>query len=150
MHNDDEQGYEKMPRAGLIPYMHTPRGIEYLMMISSDPIRGGPRPMISKGKIENGETALECAIREAEEELGFRRRNGRGEPVMIWHGRTQLYSCAYDLTVYAVEIMDRFDFAAWCDETEYIEWHTLDDFKKKGRRDHVPYVELVERYVRKI
>lgn len=146
MHNDnDEVGYEKHPRSGLIPYLVTPgKDISYLMMISSDPKFGGPRPMISKGKIENGETTLSCAIREAEEELGYKQRNGRGEPILVWEGRTQLYSCAYELTVYGIEIMDRYDFDKWCEETEYTEWLTLEEFRKHGRRDHLKYVELLE------
>lgn len=146
MHNNnDEVGYEKHPRSGLIPYLVTPgKDISYLMMISSDPKFGGPRPMISKGKIENGETTLSCAIREAEEELGYKQRNGRGEPILVWEGRTQLYSCAYELTVYGIEIMDRYDFDKWCEETEYTEWLTLEEFRKHGRRDHLKYVELLE------
>lgn len=150
MHNN-EPGYEKESRAGLIPFLTDTNGeLKYLMMISSDSKFGGPRPMISKGKIENGESALECAIREAEEELGYKPRNGRGEPVLLFNGRTQLYSCAYQLTVYGIEIMDRYDFDKWSDETEYTVWMSLDEFKLKGRRDHLHYLELLEKYVRKI
>ena len=65
--NTDESQYEKAPRAGLIPFIRSERGIEYLMMIASDPKFGGPRPMISKGKIEDGETQKQAALREAEE-----------------------------------------------------------------------------------
>lgn len=101
--------------------------------------------MISKGKIEKDETTLECAIREAEEELGLLRRNLRGEIFEIFNGRVQLYSGAYHLTVYAVEIQDRYDFDKWCDETLYTEWHTLESFKEEGRRDHIKFVEELER-----
>lgn len=144
-----EEDYEKDPRAGLIPFLRCADGqLRYLMMVASDPKFGGPRPMISKGKIEDGENAFECAMREAEEELGLNPRNTRGEALCIFEGRIELYSCAYHLTVFAIEIQDRYDFGKWCDETEYTEWMTLDEFKERGRKDHVRFVEELERRVR--
>lgn len=148
MHSSDEDGYEKRPRAGLIPYLKGEDGVlRYLMMVSSDPKFGGPRPMISKGKIEGTESTLECAIREAEEELGFKQRNKRGEYCVVFQGRVELFSGAYDLTVYGVEIQDRYDFDKWCDETEFTTWMTLESFMTKGRRDHIKFLEELERTV---
>lgn len=142
---DDESGYEKRSRAGLIPYLRDEDGVLlYLMMVSSDPKFGGPRPMISKGKIEDGESTIDAAVREAEEELGLQVRNTRGTPKMIFEGRQELFSGAYHLTVYGVEILDRTDFGKWCDETEYTIWMSLDEFKVKGRKDHVKFVEALE------
>lgn len=146
---NDEAGYEKRARAGLIPFRRNKNGeLKYLMMVSSDPKFGGPRPMISKGKIESNEGTLECAIREAEEELGFKKRNARGEIFEIFSGRQELYSGAYHLTVYAVEIQDKYDFDKWCDETEYTVWMTLDSFREKGRRDHIKFLETLEERIR--
>jgi len=148
MHSSDEKGYEKRARAGLIPFMRDDAGeLRYLMMVSSDSKFGGPRPMISKGKIEKGETVLEAAIREAEEELGFKRRNARGPYHQVFTGRVTLYSGAYDLAVFGVEIQDRMDFDKWCDETEYTVWVSKAEFKQQGRRDHVAFVEELERIV---
>lgn len=144
----DESAYEKRARAGLIPFVRGGAQVQYLMMVSSDPKFGGPRPMISKGKIEDGESSLGAAIREAEEELGFKQRNTRGSILSIFSGRVQLYSGAYDLDVFGVEIQDRYDFDKWCSETEFTLWMTLEDFRLKGRRDHVPYVETLEGMVR--
>lgn len=145
---NDEVGYEKRSRAGLIPWMRDEEGVlKYLMMVSSDPKFGGPRPMISKGKIEPDETPLAGAIREAEEELGLVQRNMRTEPEMIYEGRQELYSGAYHLTVYAVQIYDRADFDKWCDETEYTVWLSLEEFKHVGRRDHVKFVEELQRRI---
>lgn len=147
---DDESGYEKKPRAGLIPYILDHDGeYKYLMMVSSNPKFGGPRPMISKGKIEPNETMLEAAVREAEEELGFKMQNARGSLLKIYEGRQELFSGAYHLAVYAVEIIDRSDFGMWCDETEYIIWMSLKEFKEGGRRDHVKFVEELERMLTK-
>lgn len=148
MHEIDESGYEKRARAGLIPYLKRDGDAPiYLMMVSSDPKFGGPRPMISKGKIENGETPLEGAVREAEEELGFQLRNSRGELKQIFEGRVELFSGAYHLTVFGVEIQDRYDFGKWCDETEYTVWMDLEEFRLKGRKDHVKFVEELERMI---
>ena len=150
MHKN-EDGYEKSPRAGLIPFMRDANGqIQYLMMISSDPKFGGPRPMISKGKIEDNEDAMGCAIREAEEELGFKQRNARGDYHPVFEGRVELYSCAYNLTVFGVEIQDRYDFDKWCEETEYVVWMTLDEFKENGRRDHIKFVQRLEEIIRNV
>jgi 8-oxo-dGTP pyrophosphatase MutT (NUDIX family) len=148
MHEIDESGYEKRARAGLIPYLRIEGAVpQYLMMVSSDPKFGGPRPMISKGKIEDGETPLEGAVREAEEELGYQMRNARGTLKLVFEGRVELYSGAYDLTVFGVEIQDRYDFGKWCDETEYTLWMTLEEFRAKGRKDHVRFVEELERMI---
>jgi 8-oxo-dGTP pyrophosphatase MutT (NUDIX family) len=144
----DESGYEKRARAGLIPYIREDDGtLKYLMMVSSDPKFGGPRPMISKGKIEDGEGPLAAAVREAEEELGFQVRNARGLPRLIFEGRQALFSGAYHLTVYGVEVMSRWDFGKWCDETEYTLWMSLDEFRAQGRKDHVKFVEELERSI---
>lgn len=150
MHDTDESGYEKRPRAGLIPYMRNAQGdLQYLMMVSSDPKFGGPRPMISKGKIEDGESTLEGAVREAEEELGLRRSNIKdGTLFELAFERVVLHSGTYDLTVYGCQIADRYDFDKWCDETEYTIWMTLPEMQQKGRKDHVKYVEQLERIVR--
>lgn len=149
MHEIDESGYEKRARAGLIPYIRGEDGIPlYLMMVSSDPKFGGPRPMISKGKIEDGETPLEGAVREAEEELGFHMRNARGTLKLVFEGRVELYSGAYHLTVFGCEIQDRYDFGKWCEETSYILWLTLAEFRQVGRKDHVKFVEELERMIR--
>jgi 8-oxo-dGTP pyrophosphatase MutT (NUDIX family) len=146
MHNTDELGYEKRARAGIVPYMLSEDGtIEYLMMVSSDPKFGGPRPMISKGKIERGEGVLDAALREGEEELGLKRRNIRKGSIRdLADERVVLHSGTYDLTLFSCEIIDRYDFNKWCDETEYVIWMTLEDFRDEGRRDHVKYVEALE------
>jgi 8-oxo-dGTP pyrophosphatase MutT (NUDIX family) len=149
MHDKDETQYEKRARAGLIPYIKTPDGYQYLMMISSDPKFGGPKPMISKGKIEPGETPAQAALREAEEELGLKAFNIKDESFDFLVGeRVILYSGTYDLSLYSCEILDRHDFDKWCDETEYTEWFSLMDFQQRGRRDHIKYVERLENKLR--
>jgi 8-oxo-dGTP pyrophosphatase MutT (NUDIX family) len=123
MEHQDEPDYEKRARAGLIPYLRDEQGImQFLMMVSSNAKFGGPRPMLSKGKIEEGESTLEAALREAEEELGLLRENLLDQPVLVAEERVVLRSGAYHLTVYAAPIRDRWNFGKWCDETEYTTW----------------------------
>lgn len=149
MDHIDEQQYEKRARAGLIPWMKGEDGVPvFLMMVSSNAKFGGPRPMLSKGKIEEGETAFECAVREAEEELGLVRSNMKSEPYLLTEERVVLRSGTYHLTVYAVEIRDRWDFGKWCDETEYTLWLNRDQFEQDGRKDHVKYVNMLYERVR--
>jgi 8-oxo-dGTP pyrophosphatase MutT (NUDIX family) len=140
----DELQYEKKPRAGLIPYINQDGKYHYLMMIASNPKYGGPRPMISKGKIEENETAFEAAVREAEEELGLIKFNMKSTPWLLADERVTLRSGTYQFTLYAVEIFDRTMFDPWCSETEYTEWFTASDFAVHGRRDHIKFVELLE------
>ena len=145
MFDETEMNYEKRPRAGMIPYTRNQRGeLIYRMMVASDPIYGGPKPMISKGKIEDGEEPLETALREAKEELGLYEHNLKGEPKKVADERVRLRSGTYHLTVYAVEINNRLDFGPWEEETAYTEWMTLAEFKEHGRKDHYKYLEKIE------
>lgn len=142
--HEDELQYEKRPRAGLIPWLRDDKGeLRFLMMVSSDPKFGGPRPMISKGKIEAGEDAFECAIREAVEELGLKRENLAATPELLTHERVTLRSGTYMLTLYSAPIYERWDFQMWCEETEYTVWMSLEEFRTEGRRDHVKFLEML-------
>jgi 8-oxo-dGTP pyrophosphatase MutT (NUDIX family) len=141
MEHLDETTYEKRPRAGLIPYLWNQGVPNFLMMIASDSKFGGPRPMLSKGKIEDGESEIECALREAEEELGLLRENLTDKPFLVAEEQVVLRSGTYYLTVYAAPIRDRWDFGKWCDETEYTRWMTLEEFREEGRKDHIKFVE---------
>lgn len=135
--------YQQPPKAGLIPYIREDGEVKFLTMISSDPKFGGPKPMISKGGIEDGETAIEAAIREAEEELGLRRENIIGSVHHLTSEIVVLYSGTYQLDVYYCQVQDRYDFDKWCDETLYTQWMSLSEFQSEGRRDHIPFIRRV-------
>ena len=133
------------PKAGLIPYIVDPKDgkLKMLFMVASDPKYGGPKPMISKGTIEDGEDTLVAAIREAHEELGLKQNNIDGLPFKVWEGFVQLRTSQYNLIVYGVKIKDKHDFDKWQHETLYTTWMTNESFQEKGRRDHKPIVQLL-------
>lgn len=137
------------PRAGLIPYIKDSDGqLRYLFMVSSAQQYGGLKPMISKGKVEDGEDTLTAAFREAEEELGLNLSNVIGQSFKVADEHVYLRSANYRLTVYAVEVQSKYNLKMWGDETEYIVWLTLDEFREQGRRDHIRYVEIAEHRIR--
>jgi 8-oxo-dGTP pyrophosphatase MutT (NUDIX family) len=128
----DEPEYEKRARAGLVPYIIEDGIIKVLTMVASNPLYGGPRPMLSKGKIEDGEDSKTAAVREAVEELGLIEDNIVGGVWLLADQRVELRSGAYNLSLYAARIMDRYDFDKWQDETEYTTWLTLEEFREQA------------------
>lgn len=132
------------PRAGLIPYIRDADGqVRFLMMVSSNPRFGGPRPMVSKGKIEDGETPFSAAVREAEEELGFVKSNAIALSYIIGDEHVWLRSTNYHLTMFAVEVGSKYNFVKWGDETKYTIWMTSEEFAARGRSDHLIYVQRI-------
>ena len=127
----------KIERSGLIPCFINDSGeLEMMFMKPSNPLYGGDRYQIAKGKIEVGESALETAIRESHEELGLRHDN-------ICHtfycgnflGRTEIFAAI----IYNKEDFDDFQ----PDETESVRWMTMSEFADIGRDIHIDVVECV-------
>lgn len=135
------------PKAGLIPYIVDTDGqLKMLFMVASDPKFGGSKPMISKGTIEDGETAEHAAVREAIEELGLKPENIKGNLIKVFEDKVTLRSSNYDLTIYGVEVYNKTNFDKWDYETLFATWMTQESFETKGRRDHKPIVNtLIEK-----
>lgn len=147
---DLKEYYMREKKAGLIPYYYDEKtkSYKYLFMVSSDPKFGGPRPMISKGTVEDGEELFIAAIREAQEELGFIKENTDGSYIRIYDEHVILRSgYEYDLTIFAVRISDRKMFDKPGFETKYTVWMTNESFSKKGRKDHAPIVNFLENHL---
>lgn len=137
------------PRAGLVPYFTDANGVtKFLFMVSSNPRFGGPRPMVSKGKIEPDESPFDAAVREAEEELGFVKSNAAALSHLIGDEHVHLRSTNYHLTMYAVEVSSPYDFIRWGEETKYTTWLTAEEFRRIGRADHHIYIARIETHLK--
>lgn len=119
-------------RAGLIPYIVENGTVLMMFMKPSDVEYGGEEFQIAKGKVEDGETYLAAALREAQEEIGLFRANVlRTEEVGTFMGRT---------TVFVSKIRDRDLFGEPSFETSAASWLSLDEFLEVGRDLHKPVV----------
>lgn len=133
MKRDNHNNGKLIYRAGVIPCVYVNGVIEMCMMKPADPMYGGDKIQIAKGKIEDGEGTMEAALREAHEELGLLESN----ILQLWHlgrflGRTD---------VFVAHVKNKDDFDMHTDETEHIQWVTLDYFIKNGRPLHVDIVK---------
>lgn len=140
----------KKEKAGLIPYFVNSDGtIEMLFMVSSDSRYGGPDPMISKGRVEHGEDSAEGAVREAEEELGLKDSNLKGEPFEIAKQPMRGDTEDYTFYCYGVEVKNKEDFGKFHYETKSTHWMTNDEFQNVGRRNHRQYAQKLFDKIRK-
>jgi len=70
-----EINFDKKDRGGLLPYYKINGKVYFALMIPSDSNYGGSKPQIAKGGIDPGETPIKTAIREAQEELGYKHKS---------------------------------------------------------------------------
>lgn len=133
-------------KAGVIPYVMRDGEPVMLFMISSDARYGGDKPQLGKGGVDDGETLIQAALREGAEELGLKAPNmvphtleavHKGTVKSKWMGRpTQ-----YQLTVFAVQVMDENDFDEPHYETARTVWLTADEFAQQGRHSQNSIVQ---------
>lgn len=124
----------KVYRSGLIPYwVDTSGEVHMMFMKPSDPIYGGDRFQISKGKVEDDEDFQTAAVREAQEELGLMLFNIKGD---VWY----LGNFLGRMSVYVCEISDQQLFGVPGYETGDTAWMTMSQFLSDGRDLHVPIV----------
>lgn len=121
-------------KSGLVPYVIENGVPVFMFMKSSDANFGGDAPMISKGHIDDGESAKEAAIREAEEELGLKRSNMIVSTLKeVWRGELTGQTETYVMVVYMCQVKDKSNFDKPHYETESVHWMTNDEFQKSGR-----------------
>ena len=105
---------KKVYRAGTIPYIVEDGIIKMMFMRPSDPEYGGDKFQIAKGKVEDDESTMDAALREAKEELGLFIGNVIAtEEVGVFMGRT---------TVYVAKVKDRNMFGEPSFETSDTAW----------------------------
>ncbi len=123
-------------KAGFIPYYKNLNGNYSMMfMIPSDFKYGGPSPQIIKGQVDNNESSLAAAIREAQEEGGLKFSNLIKDTIQVgWNGLFTNKSESCSVTVYIGEIKDKKDFNKPCFETGSLRWFNNEQFKKYGRK----------------
>jgi 8-oxo-dGTP pyrophosphatase MutT (NUDIX family) len=137
---------KKLYRAGLIPYVVEQDIVKMMFIVPDDPSGkyGGEMPQIAKGKIEDGETVLSAALREAKEELGLFTGNlEHTEEVGSFMGRT---------TVFVGKIKDTnlFGDPTTPNEVKDRVWLTLEQFLQQGRDLHKPVIKAAHRKICKI
>ena len=116
-------------RAGLIPYLISPNGQLVMgFMVPSDSAFGGTLPQIAKGTVDDGETDLQAAMREGEEELGVSSAHYASTPHLVATsvGNTPL-------VVYAVNILTCTNLNEPHFETGRVVFLTADEFYAIGR-----------------
>jgi len=129
-------------RAGLIPYIVENGIVRMMFMRPSDPDFGGDFFQIAKGKVEDGESSQDAAIREAQEEIGLFRGNVLlTEEVGTFMGRT---------TVFVSKIKDGSMFGEPSFETAETTWLSLEEFLEFGRDLHKPVVQAAHRTILKL
>lgn len=133
---------KKIYRAGMLLYKVDESQIRMLFMVPSKAKYGGAVPQCPKGKIEEGETAEEAAIREAQEEVGLFPPNIDGDIHHLGNflGRTE---------VFVAKIKDEDMFGDFHFETVETRWMTPEEFQKDGRDLHKPMVKAAIRYIKK-
>jgi ADP-ribose pyrophosphatase len=129
----------KLYRAGLLPYVIENNEPKFLFMKPADARYGGDRYQIAKGKVEEGETSEQAAVREAMEELGLVETN-ISDPMFLgeYLGRTSFYMA---------KVFDKTLFNSPHFETSDTAWLTLAEYQDAGRQLHVPIVQDAVRTV---
>lgn len=119
----------KLYRAGLLPYIVENETVKFLLMKPADERYGGPHFQIAKGKIEDGESDAQAALREAEEELGLIQSNIHSvEFLGNYLGRTSMFIAA---------VKDKALFNEPHFETSETIWLSLSEYDAIGRKLHL-------------
>ena len=128
-------------RGGVIPYYIEDGEILMMFMRPSDKKFGGDRFQIAKGKVEDNETPLEGAFREAKEELGLFGPNVETTDPLGRFGT---------IHIFLAKIKDPNMFGDTTHETGAVTWWNPQEFQSQGRNWQKPIVKAAVRKIRKL
>ena len=132
---------KKLERGGVIPYYIEGDNILMMFMKPSDKKFGGENFQIAKGKIEQGETPIEGAFREAKEELGLFGPNVLESTPLGRFGKIHMF---------LAKIKDPNMFGDTTDETGAVTWWTPEQFQSNGRNWQKPIIKAAVRKIEKL
>jgi 8-oxo-dGTP pyrophosphatase MutT (NUDIX family) len=132
---------KKKERGGVIPYYIVDGEIKMMFMQPSNNKYGGSKFQVAKGKIEDGETPIEGAFREAKEELGLFGPNVIQSDSLGRFGK---------IHVFIAKIKDPDMFGDTTDETGAVTWWTAEQFQAEGRDWQKPIVKAAVRKINKL
>ena len=137
-----------MKKLGAVPWIVQKNQVLMMFMTPSDPAYGGSAPQIAKGNQDAAESAQHAALREAQEELGLRGSNIKTVLPAVSEIVTTK-TASYELSVYAVEVLDIAAFDQPHYETGSTHWLTLEQFQIQGRKNQQNLVRKLHAQIQK-
>ena len=125
--------YQKIRKAGCLPYHYQDGEIKLLFMKPSDPAYGGPNYQIAKGNIDFGYSSEETAKKEALEELGISIENTKGMFFLFCDTLKPRGGPGYEMFIYAAETIDPHNLLPFHYETSSIRWMGAEEIGIKTR-----------------
>jgi len=146
--------------AGLLPFRLAPGGLQVLLVHPGGPLwakRDAGAWSLPKGEIEPGEEPLAAAVREVEEETGFRldgpylplgelRQRG-GKRVVAWAVVADVDPAALRSGVFALEWPPRSGRLREFPEVDRAAWFDLPEARRRLLASQLPFLDGLERLV---
>jgi predicted NUDIX family NTP pyrophosphohydrolase len=146
--------------AGLLPFRRTARGLEVLLVHPGGPFwarRDEGAWSLAKGELEPGEEPLAAAVREVEEETGFRLEGPYlplgevvqrgGKRVVAWAVEGELDPAALRSQPFSIEWPPRSGRLREFPEVDRAAWFALPEARRRLLPSQLPFLDALERVV---
>jgi predicted NUDIX family NTP pyrophosphohydrolase len=146
--------------AGLLPFRRTARGLEVLLVHPGGPFwarRDEGAWSLAKGELEPGEEPLAAAVREVEEETGFRLEGPYlplgevvqrgGKRVVAWAVEGELDPAAVRSQPFSLEWPPRSGRLREFPEVDRAAWFALPEARRRLLPSQLPFLDALERVV---
>jgi predicted NUDIX family NTP pyrophosphohydrolase len=146
--------------AGLLPFRRTARGLEVLLVHPGGPFwarRDEGAWSLAKGELEPGEEPLAAAVREVEEETGFRLEGPYlplgevvqrgGKRVVAWAVEGELDPAALRSQPFSLEWPPRSGRLREFPEVDRAAWFALPEARRRLLPSQLPFLDALERVV---